>query len=167
MKTALLIACCLFPASTVNAGEKWNDALSSPQVSTPIESLDIVKSPVPSARPTPVELSSAGATSVVSSATVPTAEMSESMSPGRQILIAHLQKIKSLNLMINTITLEPYWQGVFSSAGHPELYASSAADIQTALEAGLAPYLRGQPLSARDFADAALRALHANSENPQ
>jgi hypothetical protein len=168
MKTALLSACCLWLAASVYAGEKWNDALSSSQHSTTAESLDIVKSPVSNVRVAPVELSSStDVASAVSSATVTTASVSAPVSTGREILIAHLQKIKSQNVMINTITLEPYWQSVFSDAGHPELYASSSADIQTALEAGLAPYLRGQPLSARDFADAALRALRAPDENPQ
>ncbi len=135
MKKAVAALFFMTMGLMVLADDKWNDALSSPP-SIAAEPIDVLAGPAPVSKQS------------VSDASV-----------GRDIIIAHLNKIKSSQLMVNTITLEPYWQGVFASAGHPELYASSQADIQVALEAGLSPYLRGQAINAEQFADAAIAAL--------
>jgi hypothetical protein len=142
MKKAAIALFFMMLGSVARSGEKWNDALSGPSASS-IDSItihqDIVPAGIPSATP--------------------------SLSLGRQILIAHLNQIKSMNLMINTITLEPYWQGVFAAAGHPELYVACQPDIQIALEAGLSPYLRGEAITAQQFADAAIAALQAPAKS--
>jgi hypothetical protein len=146
MKKAAAALLLLTLAPMLHAGEKWNDVLSTP-AATLNDPVSIHTDLIPGAQPTS------------------TASPSE-LSTGRQIIIAHLNSIKSGGLMVNTISLEPYWQGVFAAAGHPELYASSEKDIQVALEAGLSPYLRGETITSEQFADAAIAALQKGADGP-
>ena len=75
------------------------------------------------------------------------------------IVLDHLREIKTDQKMYTSIETDDYWKDVFRRAGHPQLYDEARPEIIRALEAGLAPYYRGEPVSAVQFADLAIRAL--------
>jgi hypothetical protein len=133
MKTVVVAVLFVTFGPASQAADKWNDALSA---ST-------------SAAAKPLEIATASGLPV----TNPTATLA------RQIVASHLRQIHRAEVMVNSITLESYWKNVFAQAGHPDLYDSALPDIQTALEAGLSPYLRGEIITAASFGSAALKAL--------
>jgi hypothetical protein len=75
----------------------------------------------------------------------------------------HLEEIRSSGVMYDTITLDGYWQQILSRPDDPDLYSTVRPEIHRAIQAGLQPYQSGRSVSARQFADLALRELSTES----